>query len=233
MTIAAPARAPLGTVGTLVGDQIGRLQRGYLDDRSESVAALARLRRGAGEDPLAVPDLWGLIELDGLHEDADLSSENSLIQAQNAVCTAMTLWALHQQSRRTGMHRTGGLELGSAVRRLMPVGAIDEPVRKRFVRVGSAPSLKVLSVRMRDLVTLLRRDEIGLDYALLADQLHLWQRPGGRDGVRRSWGRSFHAAVAPMRKDSTPAESPTADPDGDDVSDRTSAHDDSDTKDVQ
>lgn len=192
MTIPSPAsarsRAGQPPVGALVQQEIARLQRGYLADRSEAVAALARLRRGAGKDTAAVPDLWGLLDLEPLYADLALRHE----AAESAVFTSMTLWSLHQQSRSAGMHRPG-IELGSAVRSLTPGGEIDEPVRKRFVRAGTAPSLTVLATRLREIILLLRGADIALDYALLADQLYRWQRPGGPDEVRRSWGRSFHA----------------------------------------
>jgi CRISPR system Cascade subunit CasB len=177
-----------GTVRALVGREIARLQRGYLADRPEAVAALARLRRGAGRDAAAVADLWGLIDLEPVYADRQLRTD----AAETAVYTAMTLWSLHQQSRSSGMHRPG-TELGAAVRRLMPAGEIDEPVRKRFVRAGTSATLPVLATRLREIVLLLRGKDIALDYALLADQLYRWQQPGGPDRVRRSWGRSFHA----------------------------------------
>lgn len=181
-------RTQEGTVRALVGREIARLQRGYLADRSEAVAALARLRRGAGRDAVAVPDLWGLIDLEPVYADPRLRTD----AAEMAVYTAMTLWSLHQQSRSSGMHRPG-VELGVAVRRLMPAGEIDEPVRKRFVRAGTSATLPVLAIRLREIVLLLRGQDIALDYALLAEQLYRWQQPGGPDRVRRLWGRAFHA----------------------------------------
>ncbi|MDX2643446.1 type I-E CRISPR-associated protein Cse2/CasB [Streptomyces sp. PA03-1a] len=202
-TSPSPARsrpAP-GPVGTLAGREISRLQRGYLDDRSEAVAALARLRRAAGKDAAAVPDLWGLIDLDPLYTDPDLRHD----AAANAVDSVLALWSLHQQSRPTGMHRPGGDELGTAVRRLMPSNEIDEPIRKRFVRAGTAPTLAMLATRLRDITVLLRRDDLALDYALLADQLYHWQQPGGPDRIRRSWGRSFHAAYRTTPTDTDPS----------------------------
>ncbi|MFJ4585649.1 type I-E CRISPR-associated protein Cse2/CasB [Streptomyces echinatus] len=177
-----------GTVHALVVREIARLQTGYLADRSEAVAALSRLRRGAGRDAAAVPDLWGLIDLQPVYADPRLHPE----KAEAALYTAMTLWSLHQQSRGSGMHRPG-VPLGAAVRRLMPVGDIDEPVRKRFVRAGTSATLPVLAVRLREIVLLLRGQDIPLDYALLAEQLYRWQQPGGPDRVRRLWGRAFHA----------------------------------------
>jgi CRISPR system Cascade subunit CasB len=175
-------------------------QEGYLRDSPKDVAALARLRRGAGRDAADLPDLWALIDTSPLHarlEGARPLGETELICAENAVHAAVTLWALHQQSRGVRMHRphshnrpTG---LGAAVRRLMPANDIDEPVRKRLVRAGTAADLTALSQRLRDLVVLLRREDIPLDYGLLAGQLYAWQWPGGAETVRREWGRSFHA----------------------------------------
>ncbi|MEV0537901.1 type I-E CRISPR-associated protein Cse2/CasB [Kitasatospora sp. NPDC050463] len=209
MTTASPAparrREALGPVGALAGREIGRLQNGYLADRPDAVAALARLRRGAGKDVAVVPDLWGLLDTEALYADRALRQE----AAHTALFTAATLWSLHQQSRSSRMHRADGDELGAAVRRLMPGTGIDEPTRKRFVRAGSAPSLEALATRLREITLLLRREDLALDYALLAEQLYQWQRPGGRDRVRASWGRSFHAYRAvssdPAGGDDAPA----------------------------
>ncbi|MEV5988869.1 type I-E CRISPR-associated protein Cse2/CasB [Streptomyces sp. NPDC052051] len=190
-----------------VGDHIVRLQRGYLADESYAVGALARLRRGAGKEPHQVPDLLGLVDTGGLYDPAADSGrrprEEDLARAEDAVHVALTLWALHQQSRSTGMHqphhRDKPAGLGAAVRRLMPAGDIDEAVLKRLVRAGTAPHLGALAQRLREIVMLLRRDDLPMDYTLLAGQLYLWQLPGGREAVRRAWGRSFHAYRAPNK----------------------------------
>ncbi|MET9734475.1 type I-E CRISPR-associated protein Cse2/CasB [Streptomyces sp. NPDC006458] len=201
-----------GRIARLAADRITFWQDGYLRDQPAAVAALARLRRGAGRDAAALPDLWGLIDTGPLHapgERARPLSETQLVRAENALYTALTLWALHQQSRGSRMHRAhtatlpGGL--GFAVRRLMPAGDIDEAVRKRLVRAGTAPDLPALAQRLRDIVTLLRGADIPLDYGLLAGQLYAWQWPDGPAAVRREWGRSFHALprTAPASDDTS------------------------------
>lgn len=204
MTTTIPALSAGERAGRLTGRLITPLQHGYLKDQSHAVGALARLRRGAGKDFARTPDLWGLTDTGSLHEIPEGGwplRETELVRAEDAVHVALTLWALHQQSRGTGMHRTGTRTapqaLGTAVRRLMPPGDIDEPVRKRFVRAGNAPDLPALAQRLREIVVLLRGADIPLDYALLAQQLYQWQEPGGRDDVRRAWGRSFHAHRPP------------------------------------
>ncbi|MGW1728530.1 type I-E CRISPR-associated protein Cse2/CasB [Streptomyces sp. NPDC002306] len=187
-------------VAELAAAQITGWQEGYLNDRPKDVAALARLRRGAGRDAADLPDLWTLVDTAPLHtrlEGVRPLSEDELVRAENALHAALTLWALHQQSRGARMHRSHALKqpagLGAAARRLMPPGAIDEPVRKRLVRAGTAPDLTSLSQRLRDLIVLLRRADIPLDYGLLAGQLYAWQWPGGAGTIRREWGRSFHS----------------------------------------
>ncbi|MEU7428629.1 type I-E CRISPR-associated protein Cse2/CasB [Streptomyces sp. NPDC040750] len=187
-------------VTRLAADHITALQRGYLADQSHAVASLARLRRGAGRPAGQLPDLWALIDTGPLHATPDGArplSEQEMGRAEDALHVALTLYALHQQSRRTGMYqadRPGRRRgLGSAVRRMMKPGEIDEPVHKRLVRAGTAPDLTVLAQRLRDIIVLLRREDIELDHALLAGQLYTFQWPGGADTVRREWGRSFHA----------------------------------------
>ncbi|WP_328380662.1 type I-E CRISPR-associated protein Cse2/CasB (plasmid) [Streptomyces sp. NBC_00440] len=198
---------PRQRVEALTGELIVPLQRGYLGDQSFTVGALARLRRGAGKEFSQVPDLWGLVDTGGLHttpgEGLWPLSEAELTRAEDALHVAVTLWALHQQSRGTAMHRAQApgspRGLGAGVRALMPptragdTNEAGEAVRKRLVRAGTAPGLTVLSQRLRDIVVLLHGGDIPLDYALLAGQLYQWQEPGGRDAVRREWGRSFHS----------------------------------------
>ncbi|MDQ1051965.1 type I-E CRISPR-associated protein Cse2/CasB [Streptomyces sp. V4I2] len=202
-TVSAPP-AIRARVCDLAAAQITGWQEGYLKDRPRDVAALARLRRGAGREPGALPDLWTLVDTAPLHARLEGSrplGEAELVRAENALHAALTLWALHQQSRGARMHRphtaTRPAGLGAAVRRLMPPNDIDEPVRKRLVRAGIAPDLTSLSQRLRDLIVLLRRQDIPLDYGLLAGQLYVWQAPGGGDMVRREWGRSFHSWQPP------------------------------------
>ncbi|MGF1344512.1 type I-E CRISPR-associated protein Cse2/CasB [Streptomyces flavovirens] len=212
-TVTAPP-TPRKQVARLAAQHLATLQRGYLADQSREVAALARLRRGAGREAGQLPDLWSLIDTGPLHAPLDGArplNENELVRAEDALHVALTLWALHQQSRPTGMHQADRQDsrrgLGTAVRRMMKPGEIDEPLRKRLVRAGTAPDLATLALRLRDIVVLLRREDIPLDYALLAGQLYTWQWPGGADIVRREWGRSFHA-----RHDKSAAQQPADDP---------------------
>ncbi|MFC5662147.1 type I-E CRISPR-associated protein Cse2/CasB [Kitasatospora misakiensis] len=194
--VAPPRRTDLGRVGTATHNYLAPLQRGYRADEAAAVARVAQIRRGAGRPIDALPELWGLTGLERLYPQGRTGPSDSL--AENAMHTAVTLWSLHQQSHRdAGMHRTSGPQLGGAVRQLMPSDDIDEPLRKRFVRAGAAPTFDILAQRLREIVVLLRREAVPLDYGLLADQLYRWQLPDGRGEVNRSWGRSFHAYRRP------------------------------------
>lgn len=171
------------------------LQSGYTRDRPDAVGALARIRRGAGKPIHSIPDLWGLTGTELLHQRIDERRRpDDFVRAENAVHIAVTLWALHQQSRRDApMHLAGGPQLGRAVRDIMPRDEIDEPLRRRFVRVGTSTSLDMLAQRLRDIVLVLRQHAQPMDYSALAAQLYLWQLPAYRNGVHRAWGRNFHA----------------------------------------
>ncbi|MFI5525204.1 type I-E CRISPR-associated protein Cse2/CasB [Streptomyces platensis] len=219
-TLASPPTAQ-DRVHLVTAAIITPLQRDYLDDRPAAVAALARLRRGAGKQFSQTPDLWGMVDTAALYEEpADGGRplrEQELTRAEDAVHITLTLWALHQQSRPSRMHQPGAegrpRGLGAAVRQLMPADEIAEPVRKRFVRLGTAPSLRELAERLRGLVLLLRQEDISLDYARLAAELYTWQQPGGRDDVRRAWGRSFQAYRP--QDDTAPADNDDQTPDKD------------------
>ena len=221
VTVSTQARQ---RVGEVTAGLIRSLQSGYLRDDSFSVGARARLSRGAGKSFGEVPDLWNVVDTTALYEapagGGYTLREAELPAAEDAVHTALTLWALHQQSRGSGMHRTDGARgsrsgLGAAVRRLMTPGEIDETVLKRLVRAGSTPDLESLSVRLREIVLLLREAEVPLDYGLLAGQLFLWQQPGGRDLVRREWGRSFQSAPTPQNDETTEHDAQTRSGDDD------------------
>ncbi|SHK57248.1 type I-E CRISPR-associated protein Cse2/CasB [Actinacidiphila paucisporea] len=211
-----------GPVADAADRCIKRLQYGYRQDHPSAVSTLARLRRGAGRPAHDVQDLWGLTATDELSGALALLPEDEQRRfdhdrAEEALHLAVTLWALHQQSHREADMYLPGRGLGRAVRILMiPLSGgaesaiqagrgdegsgaraepvLDEPLRRRFVRVGTSSSFEDLAQRLREIVLLLRRSSIGLDYALLADQLYRWQQPDQRAEVRRGWGRDFHLA---------------------------------------
>lgn len=193
-----------GPAGQAAARCISRLQPRYRKDNPAAVADLARLRRGAGRTAHTVQDHWGL---GGLEELADVLTKGHpgvrREHAEEAVYLAVTLWALHQQSARDSDMHVPGQTLGRAVRVLMRKsrdenqadGELNEPLRTRLVRVGTANSIESVAVRLREIVLLLRGAGVPLDYGRLADQLYRWQSPSERADVRREWGREFHLSA--------------------------------------
>ncbi|MDR0990924.1 MAG: type I-E CRISPR-associated protein Cse2/CasB [Propionibacteriaceae bacterium] len=179
-----------GEVGRLVDNRVNFLQESR--QSSATVAQLAYLRANVGRPPGADPAIWSLT-VEGVpgnpHNDEPTAEEWAVHQA-------LTLFASHQQSRDKNMHekKTG---LGQAVARLdRRRGRSDDnqvsPVRRRFDAAVTSATPDELSYHLRGLVALLRGEEIGLDYGLLADDLVQFQRIGGASTVRRRWARQYY-----------------------------------------
>lgn len=189
MTATAESTRRHGRVGAVVDQRARELQARALKGVPSAVAALARLRRGAGKQPGEVLDILEFTVADEFftgRADAGVSID------EYAAHVALTLFALHQQSKPGPMHRPG-TGLGSALRRLHDgPDPVPEPVQRRFRVLGTADGVGELTHHLRGAVQLLRVKDIGLDYGLLADQLVNWQWPGGADRVRLRWGREFY-----------------------------------------
>jgi CRISPR system Cascade subunit CasB len=181
-------RPRLRAVGRFVNARVTQLQRGYLQCRPAAVAALAQLRRGVGKPVGAIAELWQLT-LDGVplpprYGDQPTSNER-------AAHTALTLYALHQQSRSEPMHRPGQ-SLGAAARILAQRSSSTEATRRRFEALGTATTFEEASHHARGLISQFRTYGIPLDYGQFADQLVGLLHPASADRVRLSWGRDFY-----------------------------------------
>ena len=167
--------------------QITRLEKQRND--SQGRAALAHLRRGIGHAPGELPLLWGSF-LSGLPEEL-CSSSGTPSHAEWAIYTALTLYALHQQGKTDSM-QAEGVSLGNAALRL--AGGSDEEqqrIWRRLNLVAQADDMQEMSYRLRQLVTLLKTNGIGLDYALLASDLFEYQYDSSANRVRLRWGQDF------------------------------------------
>lgn len=192
---AQPKWRDLHTVGAIVHQRIQGLQEGVLADRSAAVAALARLRRGAGKPAGRLHDILQYTLAD---EFAHPGSGDAATAEEIAAHMCLTLYAVHQQSQRKPMHQRG-YGLGRAVRRLHPEEptATPTPVLRRFQTLGTAQSMDELTHHLRGMVQLLRSSDVPLDYGVLADELVTWQRLGGASIVRLRWGREFYRTPHP------------------------------------
>lgn len=200
MTTTEADATKLGVAGRFVDGKVHDLQRRLLSDNYRdpaAVAALARLRRGAGKRPGEVLDVLEYTVSDTFFTHGETAATHQ----ENAAHLAVTLYALHQQSRAERMYRRGA-DLGTALR-LLNSGPVPDPILRRFRMLGTADSFDELSHHLRGVVQLLRAGSRPLDYGLLADQLVAWQ-DGRRSRVQLAWARGFHRTRRTERGDTTP-----------------------------
>lgn len=157
-------------------------------------ALLANLRRGIGKKPGDMPELWGLLFAD-IPEEL-LSKTGEPTREEWSLYTALTLYALHQQSkkiREKNMHcRKDEGRLGRAVGRLVSNDDDRERVARRFNAFATASDMQEAAYHLRGLVQLLRAQDIPLDYVRLAGELYRFQNPDEAPGVRLAWGQDFY-----------------------------------------
>lgn len=155
-------------------------------------AQLAYLRRGIGKNPGAIPEIWEMTL--GNIPDSWMSRDGKPTREENAIHTALTYYALHQQSKdikEKSMHEDG-VGLGKALARMIKSEEDFSRIKRRFDMVATANSFEELAYHMRGAIQLLKFENIGMDYGLLAQDIYRYQFPTMRDGVRLKWGEDFY-----------------------------------------
>lgn len=184
-----------------VASRVSKLQGGYLSDAGRGNAArqLAELRRAVGKEPGSAPNTWA-IEFDGC-PDSLIGVGQRPSEGENAIHAALTLYAIHQQSQKQGMHCTGKEhDLGSAVRKCIYLNRDGESLEngelpRRFSAMVTADSIDEVVHYARQLIKMLRSESIAIDYGRLAQQLLLFQNPYARHRVLLEWGRGYARAA--------------------------------------
>ncbi|GAA4919395.1 CRISPR system Cascade subunit CasB [Stackebrandtia albiflava] len=197
----------------LVWGRVASLQKQYCrpDPTPPAKAALAQLRRAAADD-----GTWRGVSMDAFTVDMythvpvelypltgngkERRFTDDPTKAEIAVRTAMTLYAIHQQSRREPIH--GGTRPGTALARLAWGDGNETAVRRRFAALVTADGYPELIHHLRTMVRMLRDQGIAMDYGQLTGDLFTWQYRRSRDGVRLSWSRDFENHIAPRKSDS-------------------------------
>ncbi|QGT99545.1 hypothetical protein SYNTR_0952 [Candidatus Syntrophocurvum alkaliphilum] len=177
-------------VSNFVKYQISRLSGS--SNEAAARATLAKLRRGIGNEPGSMPELWD-ITLNGLDESLT-SKDGAPTRGEWAVHTALTLYALHQQGadmQQNAMSKDKNT-LGTSLRKLIKNEEDEIRVKRRFDAAATSDSLAEFSHHLRGLIQLLKSQDIPLDYPELAKDLYLFQFPEARDSVRLRWGREFY-----------------------------------------
>jgi len=183
-------RPSLGATGRLVNQRVSGkngLQSRYLHNEAQAREQMAALRGAVTREPGEVPATWALTQVRVPDDAGDAPTPEEV-----AVHTAMTLYAVHQQSRTDPMFYPGK-GLGHASRELIgPPDQENPSARKRFNALVTSTTITELRHHLRDLVSLLRARGITLDHAMLADDIVRFQRPGGAKEVRLAWARQYH-----------------------------------------
>ncbi|NLE80256.1 MAG: type I-E CRISPR-associated protein Cse2/CasB [Rhodococcus sp.] len=172
-----------------VSTRVSSLQAGYLAETSSAAASLARLRRAVNSEPGSDPAVWSEI-FEGLPEVL-VGRTDSPSTHERAAHSAITLFAIHQQSKDIPMHQRG-VGFGTAVRRLGVHTGNPDSVLRRFHAVGTATAFSEVLHHARGLITQLRSARIPLDYGRFAVDLADLQFPRSADRVRLAWGRDYY-----------------------------------------
>ncbi|SCL45730.1 type I-E CRISPR-associated protein Cse2/CasB [Micromonospora peucetia] len=146
---------------------------------------LAALRAGIGRGAGEVAAMWPYYT--ALRPSGEVTAR---LRAEHA---ALCLFASHQQSQRTLMHRPG-IGLGIAMGVLRADGKFsEEAVDRRFGAAATATSFTELTLHLRGLVTQLRAlaKPQPLDYTRLVQDLVDWQDPDKAAVTRRIWGSQY------------------------------------------
>lgn len=181
-------------VGSLAESRISRLQRGVEADNTGAKATLAALRNSLYDSPGDRPQLWEVTSVPT--ENAKYVSDDPTWE-EIALHITLCLYARHQQSQSTPMHRQG-VGLGEAAKRLElatnlkgPQGGDEKEsgARRYLNAAATSVSISELTRHLAGLVSLLRQEKVGLDYRMLAEDLYQFQTPGGPSKVRLRWAR--------------------------------------------
>ena len=167
---------------------------------SAATAQLAQLRRGVGDSPLQHPELLGIIlekedGTEGIPEQYRGKGDQPS-NAENAAYTALTLFALHQQSQNQPMHNAE-VSFGNAVGKL--VGDTTASMKKRFDSLLTAQTENARQHYLRSLITLLRSEGLAFDYGRFTVDYMYLLNPATRQKVLYRWNRDFSYGLIPAR----------------------------------
>ncbi len=184
-------------VEAYVSARVGGLQARYQANASAAVGDLARLRRGVGAPIGSDLELLGLALADSETSlfDGTRRLPDEPTAEEHAAYAAVTLFALHQQSRRdASMHRTG-YSFGRSAR-LLGKRVDRDSVSRRFTALGTATTWDEAVQHARGLIQQFRQQRVPLDYGRFARDL-FDLRAGRGDRVRMAWGRDFYRVKHP------------------------------------
>ncbi len=165
---------------------------GTLSERQPG--ALAALRRSLGFAPGAYPPAYPYVE-------RFVAAESHANHPQRlALYLVAGLYAMHPHQ--------ASASLASSLAQLMRQRGKDQgsSIEKRFVALLGADA-EDLPNHLRQIVSLLSADGVGLNHATLLNDLSFWLNTGldpeKRDRIRQRWAREFYRALAPATEESS------------------------------
>lgn len=168
-------------------------------DQGPARARMATLRSGVGRSPGDVPLAWGEVAEEVLPDfPPQWSYGDQATAEERAAFTALTFWALHQQSQEKPMH-AGRMEreynFGHSVGRLASEEE-SKSIKSRFDALLLNSHGRSTHQHLRSLIQLLRAHEIPVDYARLAEDLRDLELPQRRRNILLRWGRGYAQAAS-------------------------------------
>lgn len=188
-------RSDARAIGRCANKTILWLQQMLLGSSSGSAAAratLASFRHGSGHPSWMQVGGTLLSELPALE-----LTETAEARMLKALCTAVELYAWHQQSRETSMalqpdEEGGRREFGRSCRLIEPNLEDAAGVRRRLMAIESSSDFEGIRQNLRALIRLMRVGNVQVDYGLLARDLYLIQFEGTKGDIFMRWSRAYY-----------------------------------------
>lgn len=189
-----------------IRDTVERLQDKYKDNSSWAKKQLALLRRVANRSIGDSPETWGILYDKRFPESLKgTGQEDPPTWGEKAAFFTLTLYAVHQQSKRHGVHvetkkgsqpQTLGVavrEFHNATKKDPDKELFDSSIYRRFITMVHSQTIEDAAYHLRSLIKLFRtQDSILLDYGELAKDLYYFQNPKCRKAVQLSWARQLY-----------------------------------------
>lgn len=125
-----------------------------------------------------------------------LGSSTNLSYEEEAIVTAIQLYAIHQQGAKSSVMKLDYEEderkqnIGEALSTLR--SADSESIDRRFNAMITSSNFKELKHHLRQLIKILKaKSDVKVDYAKLADDLY-WYLMGQKDKIKLQWSRSYY-----------------------------------------
>ena len=154
---------------------------------------MAKIRRGMGRAAGDVPEMWPYYQV--VIPDHAAAAGTRRTPELDAEHAALTLFAVHQQSQSTPMHKDKE-HIGTALLKLRgskQFAANPQALDERVNAAATASSVTELVHHLKGLVTLLRGQQLPFDYTLLVHDLADWRWASSRTRIRRQWGAHYFA----------------------------------------